>query len=94
MSRKMSGASRSAKEEALITDPKRGDTLCVCIYCGVVFVAEMVVDDLLQLDKLKARDVFSGQACVYCMKNQSGVTRSEYRLIIGPLTPPLMGAAS
>lgn len=90
MSRRMSGAARSQKEEELITDPARGDTLCVCIYCGVVFVAEMVADDILGLEKLKARDLFSGQKCVYCFKHQVETAHSQYRLIIGPLRPPLM----
>lgn len=92
MRRKLTGSEISAKEEALITDPKRGDTLCVCIYCGVVFIAEMVVLDILKLDQVKARDVFAGQPCVYCNKSNPKLQRSEYRLVIGPLKPPLMEA--
>lgn len=90
--RKLSGAERSAKEEALVTNPSRGDTLCACIYCGVIFVAEMVANDILALDKLKAREVFAGQKCVYCFKNQPSAEHSQYRLIIGPLRPVLMEA--
>lgn len=90
--RKLTGAERSALEEDLVTDPSRGDTLCVCLYCGVVLVAEMVADDILALDKLKARDVFNGQPCVYCFKTRPETKSSQYRLIIGPLRPPMMEA--
>lgn len=75
-----------------MTDPSRGDTLAVCIYCGVVVIAEMVATDVLGLDRLKARDVFSGIKCVYCFKSQAPTLESsQYRLVIGPLTPPRIG---
>lgn len=91
MKREYSKGERLRKlEEDRITDPSRGDSLAVCLYCGVVFVAEMVATDIMALATLTARDVFRGQKCVYCLKNRPETEDSEYRLVIGPLMPPVI----
>lgn len=78
---------QSVKEEKRRTADEWGDTLCVCLYCGIVFVAEFIAEKSVKVHLLKARDIFRGVKCPYCFLERK-VERSEYRLLIGPIRAP------
>ncbi|ANS05719.1 hypothetical protein [uncultured Mediterranean phage] len=63
---------------------KKGDTLCACVNCGLVFITDVVALDPVAVRKTRqyarqAPNIFRGNRCI-CMAGP--YEHTEYRLLV------------